>query len=113
MVLFENWGSLTEATASRVFRLSASSTIFIEASWLKLFGASESPRMLLSAELAAELSLVAVSGKTVADAVYTVILVFPNKKKIIPNAKATPATRNLYFPNLKNILFSKTCVVTK
>ena len=57
------------ATASRVVRLRASSTILIDASWLKLFGASLIPKILLRAFADVELSLEAVSGNTEALAV--------------------------------------------
>ena len=42
MVLFPISGSRVKATASRVFLLCASSTILIDASWMKLLGVSYS-----------------------------------------------------------------------
>ena len=62
MDLLPNSGNGSAATASRVLRLNASSTILMDASWLKLFGDSEMPRMLVNALVDAELSDDAVKG---------------------------------------------------
>src|SRR6476620_8134954 len=74
------------ATASRVRRLVASSTILMEASLLKLLGASLIPSMLPSALLDMELSLEAVSGNTDAREVYRVGL----DLAYVYNSAATP-----------------------
>jgi hypothetical protein len=51
--------------------------MLIEASELKLFGASEPPNKVVSALEAAELSLEAVRGNTVAFVVYTGGIILP------------------------------------
>ena len=86
MVLLFISGKRSAATASRVLLLSASSTILIDASWLKLFGASLIPKILLSAFEDAELSLDAVSGNTEALEVYTGFTVLAYKKNNAANS---------------------------
>ena len=100
------------ATASRVLRLSANSTILIEASWLKLFGASLIPNILLSALVDAELSLDAVSGNTDALEVYTGFTPLAYKKNSAANNKPPARIRNLKRPIFKNIAFISSLVVT-
>ena len=74
MVLFFKEGTLSLATASLVLRLVANSTIFIEASPLKDFGASDNPSILLIAEEETELSLELFNGNTVDLDVNTITL---------------------------------------